>query len=211
MKSAEKTIKTPAAAGNFLPGALAPVGAGNNLPSRSDQLAASGVAGVSAQNGPITAVTGADAAAIPAAANLQSLAMERTHEMVTMHALRLSNTAADSLQVVIKPGAGTQLSLELRQRGSGVEAQAILQQGDFNHLNQRWPELQQRLEQRGIRLAPLTDDSASANSGGNQTSDHKKSQPAEPVAEYAFASPATVSFAQPAARATSPRGWETWA
>jgi hypothetical protein len=135
------------------------------------------------------------------------------HDMVTMHALRLSSNPTDSLQVVIKPGAGTQLSLELRQSGSGVEAHAVLQQGDFNHLNERWSDLQNRLEQRGIRLAPLTDDSASANGAGGQgqTFKQNKNQSAEPRAELAFASSASMTFAQPAARATAKQGWETWA
>ena len=79
--------------------------------------------------------------------------------------MRVNDVGTDSLQVVIKPGAGTQLSLELRQHGGGVEVQAALQQGDFKHLSQHWPELQQRLEQRGIRLAPLTDDGTLANGG----------------------------------------------
>jgi len=212
MKSAEKTNKTASPAGNFLPGSVVPVEPGNNLPSRADQIATTGMANVSAQNSPTTVTApAANAVGNPAAASFQSQSWERTHDMVTMHALRLSNMSADSLQVVIKPVAGTQLSLELRQRGNGVEAQAVLQQGDFNHLNQRWSELQQRLEQRGIRLAPLTDDSVSANGGGSQTFEHKENQPAESPAEIAFASPASVKFAQPTARTTAQRGWETWA
>ena len=212
MKSAEKTNKTASPAGNFLPGSVVPVGPGNNLPSRADQITTTGMVNASAQNGPATVTaTATDSAVSPSVTNLASQSMERTHDMVTMHALRLGNMSADSLQVVIKPVAGTQLSLELRQRGNGVEAQAVLQQGDFNHLNQRWSDLQQRLEQRGIRLAPLTDDSASANGGGSQTFEQKKNQPAESPADFAFTSPATVTFAQPTARATAQRGWETWA
>jgi len=212
MKSAEKTNKTTDPAGNFLPGSVVPPVPGNNLPSRTDQATTTGMANVSAQGGPATVTaTATDPVANPSAGNLSSQSMERTHDMVTMHALRLSNMSADSLQVMIKPGAGTQISLELRQRDNGVEAQAVLQQGDFNHLNQRWSELQQRLEQRGIRLAPLTDDSSSANNGGSQTSEHKRNQPGGPPVELAFASPASVKFAQPTVRATAQRGWETWA
>ena len=56
---------------------------------------------------------------------------------------------AESLSVVIRPGAGTELSLELRQRNGAVEAHAILQRGDFQMLNQHWPELQAQLECTG--------------------------------------------------------------
>jgi len=214
MKSAEKTSKATTPAGNFLPGAVASANSGNNLPSRTDQIAANGAANLSASgDAPTVTATTGGAVASASAASLSTQSVERMHDMVTMHALRLSNNPTDSLQVVIKPGAGTQLSLELRQSGNGVEAHAVLQQGDFNHLNERWSDLQNRLEQRGIRLAPLTDDSAAANSGSgqSQTFEQNKNQPAEPQAERAFASSASVTFAQPAARATAKQGWETWA
>jgi hypothetical protein len=107
--------------------------------------------------------------------------LERVQDMIVLHADRLSESGNASLQVVIKPGAGTQLSLELRQRGDGVEAQAVLQRGDFNHLNQQWPALQQQLEQRGIRLAPLIADGNFA-SGGENNFQHNQNQSAEPDA-----------------------------
>ena len=93
-------------------------------------------------------------------------AVERTHDMMALHAMRLVESNSDSLSVVIKPAVGTELSLELRQRNGGVEAQATLTRGDHQFLSQHWPELQQRLEQRGIKLAPLggeTDFSANDN------------------------------------------------
>jgi len=43
-------------------------------------------------------------------------AVERTSEMVMIHAVRLAKADAESMSVVIKPGAGTELSLELRQK-----------------------------------------------------------------------------------------------
>jgi hypothetical protein len=132
--------------------------------------------------------------------------------LVAVHALRLGDTETNSsLQVVIKPGAGTQMSLELRQRGDAVEAQATLQQGNFRHLSEHWPDLQQRLEQRGIRLAPLTNDGALANNSGSETSKQKQNQSGETMAEIAFAAPVSGTFARPAARVKSPAGWETWA
>jgi len=140
--------------------------------------------------------------------------MERTHELVALHAMRLNETGASSLQLVIKPGAGTQLSLELRQRENGIEAQAVLQQGDFKHLNQHWPELQQRLEQRGIKLASLTDEGiANQNSGsnGNGLFEQKQNQLVDAFAGYASNGAATGTFTPVKTRVTTHEGWETWA
>ena len=103
-----------------------------------------------------------------AALDLRARAFERAHDMVALHALRLVDSQSDTLHVVIKPGAGMQLSLELRQRGDAVDAQVVLQRGDFDALSQHWPELQQRLEQRGIRLAPLTGSENSATDASGQ-------------------------------------------
>jgi hypothetical protein len=132
-------------------------------------------------------------------------------EMVVQHAVRMNGSSGDSLQVVIKPGAGTQLSLELRRHGDGVEVQAVLQQGDFGHLNQNWPELQQRLEQRGIRLAPLTGDVNFTAGNGGHSFQQKPNQPAEALAEFTPAFSMAGTFARPTASATTHRGWETWA
>jgi hypothetical protein len=105
----------------------------------------------------------------------------------------------------------------LRQRGDGVEAQAVLQRGDFNHLNQQWPALQQHLEQRGIRLAPLIADGNFAG-GGENNFQQKQNRSAEPdsfptgaFAEVASSGLMTGSLAQPDTRAMTHRGWESWA
>ena len=151
--------------------------------------------------------------------DLPARAVERTHDMVALHALRLVDAQSDSLHVVIKPGAGMQLSLELRQRGDGIEAQAVLQLGDFNQMNQHWSDLQQRLEQRGIRLAPLAGDENPAASGGwNEFQHQEQRQPEEPdplvasaFAEFALAGAMTAPAGHPALFAVAQRGWQSWA
>lgn len=100
----------------------------------------------------------------PAAASAPDLARERTQEMVAAHALRLKHSTDGSLQVVIKPADGLQISLDLRRVAAGVEVRAELQQGDFNFFSRHWAELQQQLESRGIRLAALTGDPAAGGS-----------------------------------------------
>ncbi len=146
---------------------------------------------------------------------LRTRALDRTHDILALQGLRLKETNAGSLSVVIKPGAGVQLALQLKQTADGIEAQAILQQGDFKQLNQHWADLQQRLVERGIKLAPLGQDGSSMNSGSenfqrpSQQSAEQYSLSAGAFAEFASAGAAT---ARPVpAVAVTARGWEGWA
>lgn len=160
-----------------------------------------------------------ESAAISNVSDHAARALDRTHELVSLHALRLVDAKADLLQVVLKPGEGTKLSLQLRQRDDGgIEAQAVLQAGDFEHLKQHWPELQQRLEQRGIKLAPLTSDENSAAGSGSQGFQNQRNQPAarEPlftgaVAGFGLAKGMTVRLDEPVVHAAGSGGWQTWA
>jgi hypothetical protein len=159
-----------------------------------------------------------EAAIVSSFSDHRSQTLDRTQDLMTLHASRLVDAKTDSLQVVIKPDTGTQLSLELRQRGGGIEAQAILQKGDFENLKQHWPELQQRLEQRGIKLAPLTNTDNQTSGSGSQGFKQQPDQSAErePLLAGAFAGfgPAgarTNLPAEPAGQPASSRGWQSWA
>src|SRR5262249_55189502 len=92
---------------------------------------------------------------LPSLADARLRAADRTHDMVVLHAMRLVESKSDSLSVVIKPTAGTELSLELHLNSEGIHAQATVTRGDHQFLSQHWAELQHRLEQRGVKLAPL--------------------------------------------------------
>jgi hypothetical protein len=224
MNKTENTDKTISPAGKILPGAVVSVERENNLPPRENfsapallravQMAAT-VTANSPGSADVAPLSAAPASSIASAATVdfRSRMLERAQDMIVLQATRLSDSGNDSLQVVVKPDTGTQLSLELRQRGDGVEAQAILQRGDFDHLNQQWPALQQQLEQRGIRLAPLVNDGSFTNSDENNFR-HKQNQSAEPdsfpAGMLAEVGPAG-SSAQTAARTAAHRGWETWA
>lgn len=145
--------------------------------------------------------------------DLRVRALDRTHDIMALHGMRLKESNADSLHVVIKPGAGLQLSLQLKQNGDGIEAHAVLQRGDFNQLNQHWTELQQRLEQRGIRLAPLGHENSAA-SNSNENFQHQPHPPAEQdsLSAGAFAELALAGSSAPRfSRAAGQRGWESWA
>jgi hypothetical protein len=133
---------------------------------------------------------------------------------MSLHAFRLRDSGADSLQVVIKPGTGLQLSLNLQLRGGNVEMRATLHRGDFDFLSRHWSQLQQQLESRGIRLAPLTrgDEMAGGNNHPFQNPEHspagKDATPAGELAEIALTSSLKPAVAP---KPRTLRGWESWA
>jgi hypothetical protein len=227
VKMATKMTNFSEATGQKLPVAPAPVPAtGENLPRIA--------AGSSRTFTPVTVVgaeISASAAAVKAAPpetlDLSQTApagtplLERTQGMVTLQAVRLRESGTDELRVVIKPDVGTQLSLNLRQRDGVVEVQAVLDRGNFDQLSRHWPELQQQLEARGVRVAPLS--SAENTFGGGSegfrqpTTPHGQpagddadagSAPARPVALVPGLATATATAS---ASTSLARNWETWA
>jgi hypothetical protein len=228
MKNTEQTNKIAGSDGKIFPDEAIFSAREKNLPGRASpipvsarvELPEASVATVSAL--PESSVRGTvsadESVAVSTFSDLRSQTLDRTHDLLALHATRLVGANSDSLQVVIKPDAGTQLSLELRQRGSGIEAQAVLQKGDLENLKQHWPELQQRLEQRGIKLAPLTSDGNSMTWSGNQNFRNQPEQPAERealpagmITGFAPVGAMTISPAEPVIPATSSSGWQTWA
>jgi len=168
-------------------------------------------------NGTPTAARPADVAVLdlPSLADARMRGVERTHDMIALHAMRLLESKSDTLAVLIKPTVGTELALELRQHATGVEVQATVTRGDHQFLSQHWTELQQRLEQRGIKLAPLgSEASMAANDGGQfqrqQTSQEEAAQQASAFAEFASISPGGAS-ARLGAMPAPHEGWESWA
>ena len=150
---------------------------------------------------------------LPSLADARMRALERAQDMVALHAMRLVESKSDTLSVVIKPAVGMELSLELRERNGGVEAQATLTRGEHQFLSQHWPELQQRLELRGIKLAPLGGETNfSAGDGGSfqhgKTSREDAAQQAAAFAEFASAGAAGGATAR---LAVIHDGWESWA
>jgi hypothetical protein len=227
MNKSDKTNKVAGLTGKtekVLPGDGDSAAPGNNLPVADPhaKISAPGesslMVGGAAANGSDPAVASGAAATVSAVVDIHTRALERTHDMVALHALRLVDSKSDSLNVVIKPGAGLQLSLEMRQRGDGIDIHAVLQHGDFEHLNQHWPELQERLEQRGVRLSTLTEGTASMagdSNGGFQSPQHgfASTDPLETsaFAAFALAGPALVPANSSPVPAMMLRGWESWA
>ncbi len=135
---------------------------------------------------------------------------------MSLHAFRLRDSGQDALQVVIKPGGGLQLSLNLQMRDGNVEMQALLQRGNYEFLNLHWPELQQQLEARGVRLAPLEHNGQATTGDPNHPQQSGREQspeyPANAGAFAGFALNSTlVPSPAPKARPAGARGWESWA
>ena len=164
-------------------------------------------------NPPSETITSAGVAPTPA---LDARVLERTHDIVALHAMRLTDTGAESLHVVVKPGNGIQISLELRQSARGIEVSASLHKGDYDQLTQHWPDLQERLEARGVRVSSLNPPENYTGSShhfhqSKQQSPQQESLHAGAFAEFALAGSMTEAPAARAARASAYRGWETWA
>ncbi|HTR40583.1 MAG TPA: hypothetical protein VMH87_03130 [Pseudomonadales bacterium] len=215
MKQAEKTNNIAGQTEKVLPGGIisaTKANASSYLSSNSEQVTATAAANSSQADSSNAATTASlDAVDGSAMTDTRTRMLERTQEMVTVNAARLSDSGNSSMQVVIKPDAGTQLSLELRQQGGNVHVQAVLQQGDFGHLNQQWSDLQHRLGLKGIQLAPLTDDGSTAYNGGRETFQNKQSRTTEGVPEVRLADRPASMFTVETAPATAHQGWETWA
>jgi hypothetical protein len=215
MKQAEKTNNLAGQTEKVLPGGIISATKANPssyFSANSEQLTAAAAANSSPGDGSsVVSTLPMDAVAGSVTADMRTRMLERTQEMMTVNAARLSDSGNSSMQVVIKPDAGTRLSLELRQQGGNVHVQAVLQQGDFGHLNQQWSDLQQRLGLKGIQLAPLMDQGSFANSTGSETFQNKQNQTAEGVPEVSLVDAPAGMFTPEATPAPAHRGWETWA
>jgi hypothetical protein len=92
-----------------------------------------------------------------------------------------------------------------------------LHKGDYDQLNQHWPDLQQRLEARGVRVGTLTTAENYTGAGHHQFQQSKQqTSQQDPLyagafAEFALAGSMTEAPGARAARASAYRGWETWA
>ena len=144
--------------------------------------------------------------------------VERTQDMVALHAMRLCDTGNEALHVVIKPGAGLQISLLLQQQDDGVHVEAVLQRGDFDYLHAHWAELQQDLETRGVRVAALVASGDFVGTGANSFEQQQSQQSKETdaltssaFAEFASKGSVIETHSQTVSRTKSHHGWESWA
>ncbi len=142
-------------------------------------------------------------------------AVDRVEDLVMTHAMRLRSSSDESLSVIIKPGAGIQIALEVRQDRGGLEVQASLQHGDFGFLSRHWADLQQQLEARGIRLNPLTSDQPELAGNHSHPDSHAPKYSPDQLAPVTKARGLTIEGVVAVASAPRPArrsdNWETWA
>lgn len=153
---------------------------------------------------------------LPAAADWQARQLERAQDMIALQAVRLRQSGDGTLHVIIKPGAGTQLALDLCMRDGVVEASARLHQGDLAFFQQHWPELQQRLESRGVRLGTLSADAGQGGGGQSFAQSQRRTPESDALAASAFAEWALAGRCKTTANGVvwvgpAHRGWQTWA
>jgi hypothetical protein len=225
MQQAVKTSKSAGQAEQNLPGDGA-------MANNRQDMPAPAVASISLdQADKVTAFTATDSPATSAPAGISTSSttgstgpilddtrqrtLEQTHDLVSAHALRLGESGNDIMRVVVEPGDGTRLSLELRQSSGGIQAQAQLQQGDYQLLNGHWGELQQRLEPQGVHLGAL-ESPAQATSDNNQFKQPEPQASDEPAGKRApvgVGSGSTLTEAPTgrSSRSKAHTGFESWA
>ena len=157
----------------------------------------------------------------------------RTVEELSVLVMRetavLKQHTPDSMAVVLRPDANTELFLHLTQRDGQIEASVRCERGNFDQLNALWPQLQESLAGQKVRLAPLQEstepqrDSQGAtghtmNFSESEQRSRRQSMPEDDSTSDrpSSAPPSTVSLhperRRSGTRPTASRpGWETWA
>ena len=79
--------------------------------------------------------------------------VERIARAVLDGVAHLRQTKNESVSVVLKPDAGTELLLRVEMRDGALSAQLHFERGGSPALDQHWDELQRRLAEHGVRLS----------------------------------------------------------
>lgn len=158
--------------------------------------------------------------------------VERISKLVLGEAALIKQHSSDSMAVVLRPDAETELFVHLTQRNGVIEATIRCERGDWQHLGALWGQLQESLAQQKVRLAPLQEPPSNHSNfnapAGSDTSGHgspRHSQRDELPREKQFMDewPAPASSSTDSAHVrgrggsrhrrltTSRPGWETWA
>jgi limonene-1,2-epoxide hydrolase len=158
-----------------------------------------------------------------------SATVERISTLLLREASLVKKHGSDSMAVVLRPDAETELFVHLSQRDGQVEASVRCERGDAQHLGALWSQLQESLAGQKVRLAPLeSSPSAQSNfsppphsqSGGGQNGTRQETRPEKQSMDEWPAPPASQTGAPHVRGAggtrgrrttTSRPGWETWA
>jgi len=95
----------------------------------------------------------------PATSSAESLeraeAVARLSQLVLRESALTRQHGADSMSVVLRPDADTELLVHFSQKNGHLQAAVRCERGDFHHLSALWPQLQESLAQQKVSLAPL--------------------------------------------------------
>jgi len=155
--------------------------------------------------------------------------VERISRLVLGEAALIKQHSSDSMAVVLRPDAETELLVHLTQRNGQIEATVRCERGDWQQLGALWSQLQESLAQHKVRLAPLQEPPsnpsnfnppAGSESNGQGQGSHRQSSP-EKQSMDEWPAPASSNTGPAHVRGrggsrhrrltTSRPGWETWA
>ncbi|HXP61882.1 MAG TPA: hypothetical protein VN829_15410 [Dongiaceae bacterium] len=143
----------------------------------------------------------------------QAAAGQPAHRAIENVITGLPRIGAGSTSVVLNPDGNTQLVLHVKFAQGCLEAQAVLERGDFSAMGSEWKQLQNRLAEHGVRLGPLTSGAEqAASSGAGNFSSSRRDRDLPPPKEF---SPQTILNPQPlksgAGRTLTDNAREWWA
>jgi len=155
--------------------------------------------------------------------------VERIASLMARESALVKKHGSDSMAVVLRPDAETELFVHLSQRDGQIEATVRCERGDVQHLGALWTQLQESLAQHKVRLAPLQDAPAGQtnfnqspgsgmSSGQNGTREETRPEKqfmderSAPAASQSTAPHVRGTGGSRSRRITTSRpGWETWA
>ncbi|MBC8001042.1 MAG: hypothetical protein H7X97_00525 [Opitutaceae bacterium] len=164
-----------------------------------------------------------DTSAVMRAGGTPAERVERVEHMILKEASVVRQSGAESLAVVLKPDAHTELFLQINQRGGQFEAVVRFDRGDASSLGLYWPQLQESLARMDIHLHPMKESNQSntpQNSPGSfssadqqNSSGHRTPRSASWESEPGFGDAASgrEPMRQTGQQARSRSGWESWA
>lgn len=155
--------------------------------------------------------------------------VERISSLMLRESALVKKHGSDSMAVVLRPDAETELFVHLSQRNGQIEATVRCERGDVQHLGALWSQLQESLALHKVRLAPL-EETPSGHSNFNQQPGSRMSggqngtrEETRPEKQSMDERPAPAASRTPAPHVrgadgsrsrritTSSPGWETWA
>jgi hypothetical protein len=147
--------------------------------------------------------------------------MDLVLHQISASALELKGVNANSMSVVLRPDAHTEVSLELRMNQGLVDVSAEVKRGDLAGLSAHWNELQQSLSSQGVRLGALGETSPSRFNGqssedgfsrsNRHTAERENSRPSPELEPLLMPAPSAIRARLVARAPAAKRLWESWA